>query len=183
MTPAVELAPVTSTDLDDVHRLFSDAATWQHLPSGRHADLAATSAMVEAIEREWAEVGLSLSTVRAYEPWDGVVVGDVVGVAGVSPRDGAWWNVGYRFAPAAWGRGLAVSTTAEAISRAHALRPGWPVISRLLSSNPASERVSRSLGLGERWRGRAAAAPGVNRLILADRELEATLLQSVIGLG
>lgn len=156
MTPAFDLSPVTSADVDDVHRLFGDAATWQHLPSGRHTDLAAIRVMVEAIEREWA---------------------------GVSPRDGTWWNVGYRFAPVAWGKGLAVMTTLESVSRARALRPGWPVVSRLLSNNPASERASRRLGLDERWRGPSSAAPGVDRLILADRELEAGLLRSLVGLG
>lgn len=183
MNRSFHLAPVTSADVDEVHALFGDPATWRHLPSGRCTDAEQTAAMVAVFEREWAAEGLSQWIVRAAEAWDGVAVGDVIGMAGVAPRHGSWWNVGYRFTPRAWGRGLAVLVTAEAVARALELRPAWPVVSRLLSSNPASERVSRRLGLEQRWRGPSTADPDVDRLVLADRELDPELLASIVALG
>lgn len=183
MSRSFDLSPVTAADVDDVHALFGDPATWRHLPSGRFTAPDRTIAMVAGFEREWAADWLSQSMVRAAVAWDGVEVGDVIGMAGVSPRHGSWWNVGYRFAPVAWGRGLAVLATGESVARAHELHPDWPVVSRLLSSNPASERVSLRLGLQERWRGPSIAEAGVDRLILADRDLDPELLTSIIALG
>ena len=179
---AYSLAVPTSTDVDDVHGIFSDPATWRHLPSGRFSSVAETAAMIADLEREWHQEGLGQWVVRAAERWDHVAVGDVVGVGGVSPRDDGWWNLGYRLAPRAWGRGLAVQISLEAIELATLSRPHWPVVARLLSSNPGSERVSRRAGLHEVWRG-ASAHGGISRLVLADRDLDPALLRSIVALG
>jgi RimJ/RimL family protein N-acetyltransferase len=177
------LAPATSAELDEVHAIFSDPATWLHLPSARFSSVAESAAMVADLEQEWREEGLSQWVVRAAESWDGVAAGDVIGMGGVSPRDGGWWNLGYRLAPRAWGRGLAVQVSLEAIEQAGRTRPSWPVVARLLSNNPGSERVSRRAGLHEVWRGTSAQGVGLDRVVLADRDVAPELLGSIVALG
>jgi RimJ/RimL family protein N-acetyltransferase len=177
------LAPPASADLDEVHAIFSDPATWLHLPKGRFSSVAETAAMIADLEQEWRQAGLSQWVVRAAARWDDVALGDVIGVGGVSPRADGWWNLGYRLAPRAWGRGLAVQISLEAIEMGRRLRPSWPVVARLLSNNPGSERVSRRAGLHEVWRGTSVHDADLDRLVLADRDLDPALLGSIVALG
>ncbi len=183
MTTSYVLEPLTLDHLEAVHAIFTDAATWQHLPEGRFRDPMQTTTMLCRFENEWSQSGLSFWAVRATEFWSGVRAGDVIGVAGVSPRAPGWWNTGYRFVPAAWGRGLASEVTGEGQRLAHELKPEWPVISRLLSSNPASERVSQRLGLELKWCGPAREGENLERLIMADRQLDPELLDQLIAMG
>jgi RimJ/RimL family protein N-acetyltransferase len=177
------LEPVSSEHLDDVHAIYSDPETWRHLPTARFTSIDDTASMVRSFEQEWAEVGLSHWVVRAGQAGEGVAVGDVVGVVGVSTRDRLWWNLGYRLTPSVWGHGLARRIGREAVTQAHTVRPDWPVVSRLLSSNPASERVSRGIGLRTVWSGPARGVDGVDRLILADRDVDPYVMQMIVDLG
>lgn len=173
MNLGVDLLPVSTADVDDVHALFSDPGTWRHFPSGRFTDVAQTVALIERFVREWDEVGLSQWAVR-----DGS--GPLLGLAGVVPRE-RWWNLGYRFTPSAWGRGLATDVSIEAIARARGLRPDLPVITRSLATNPASGRVAERAGLQLAWRGPSTDGP--ERLIHADRELAPDVLAALVQLG
>ncbi|MBA8794229.1 RimJ/RimL family protein N-acetyltransferase [Friedmanniella endophytica] len=117
--------------------------------------------------------------------------GPVIGTAGCTVLDADAWNLGYRFGPDAWGHGYASEAATAALDAAHRVRPDLPVTARALTSNPASLRVLARIGLVERWRGRsdeaAVADPtgalGVQRVVVADRELSDQLLTDLIALG
>ena len=164
-TERLQLDPPSPKDLDDLHRLYSDARTWTHLPSGRFADLATTRGALERWLDDWREQGLGAWVVREN--------GEVVGHGGCAVRQDAFWNLGYRFAPEAQGRGLATEVACAAVAAAREARPELPVVAYLLEHNRASAAVAEKVGLTLRHRGPDAgnADPSAVRLVLADREL------------
>ena len=164
-TARLQLDPPREADLEDLHRIYSDARTWTHLPSGRFADLATTRGALAGWLADWREHGLGAWVARE----DGIVVGH----GGCAVRQGAFWNLGYRFAPEAQGRGLATELARAAVDAAREHRPELPVVAYLLENNPASAAVAGKVGLALRHRGPDAGNPDPSavRLIYADRAL------------
>ncbi len=119
-------------------------------------------------------------------PWAVTDDERLLGVGGVSPREG-WWNLGFRLAPAAWGSGLGTHVAREAVSAGRVTRPTWPVVARSLETNPASGRVSERAGLRLVWQGRleglSGPAAGLCRLVHADRDLSEDRLARIRALG
>lgn len=99
--------------------------------------------------------------------------GAVVGHGGCAVRGGTFWNLGYRFAPEAQGRGLATRVARAAVDAARERRPELPVVAYLLEHNAASAAVARKVGLSLRHRAPDAGNPDPTaiRLVMADREL------------
>lgn len=164
-TARLQLDPPRDEDLEDLHRIYSDARTWTHLPSGRFADLATTREALAGWLADWRAEGLGAWMARE----DGVVVGH----GGCAVRQGAFWNLGYRFAPEAQGRGLATELSRAAVDAARERRPELPVVAYLLENNPASAAVAEKVGLVLRHRGPDVGNPDPSavRLVFADREL------------
>lgn len=164
-TERLQLDAPREEDLADLHRLYSDARTWTHLPNGRFAELDTTRAALERWLADWREHGLGAWVVRKS--------GAVVGHGGCAVRQNAFWNLGYRFAPEAQGQGLATELSRAALEAARARRPELPVVAYLLEHNRASTVVAEKVGLVLRHRGPDAGNPDPSavRLVLADREL------------
>lgn len=164
-TARLQLDPPREADLEDLHRVYSDARTWTHLPSGRFAELATTRDALAGWLADWREEGLGAWVARE----DGTVVGH----GGCAVRQGAFWNLGYRFAPEVQGRGLATELARAAVEAAREHRPDLPVVAYLLENNPASAAVARKIGLALRHRGPDAGNPDPSavRLVFADRAL------------
>ncbi|HEX7349833.1 GNAT family N-acetyltransferase [Brachybacterium sp.] len=164
-TDRLQLDPPSAVDLADLHRLYSDPRTWTHLPSGRFADLGTTRDALENWLDDWREQGLGAWMVRED--------GEVVGHGGCAVRQDAFWNLGYRFAPEAQGRGLATEVARAAVAAAREARPELPVVAYLLEHNRASAAVAERVGLSLRHRGPDAGNPDPSavRLVLADRAL------------
>ncbi len=164
-SPRLTLDAPRPGDLEDLHRIYSDARTWTHLPSGRFADLATTRAALARWIEDWEHEGLGAWVVREG--------GTVVGHGGCAVRGGAFWNLGYRFAPEAQGRGLATQVARAAVDASRERRPELPVVAYLLEHNAASAAVARKVGLSLRHRAPDAGNPDPTaiRLVMADREL------------
>ena len=165
-TGRLVLTPLTPADIDVVHALFSDARTWTHLPSGRHAHRSSTVDMVQRKIGGRARHGLGSWAVRTTD-------GAFVGVGGVDMAAGHVWNLGYRLVPEAWGNGYAVELARAAVDEAGRTAPDVPVTGRVLTNNPASAAVLRRSGLDLVWQGPAsvAAPAGVEGQVWADRPL------------
>lgn len=163
------LAPVTEADLEEIHALYSDERVWRHLPSGRFADLARTQAWLEAKLAGWERHGLGSWTAR--DPVDGALLGS--GGCDLRGEQAPFWNLGYRFAPEAQGRGLASELSRVALREARRVRPEVAVVAYLLEHNAASAAVARKVGLELRHRGPDAGNPDPDavRLVYASREL------------
>jgi RimJ/RimL family protein N-acetyltransferase len=181
LTSRLRLDAVVPADLDELFALMSDAGTWAHLPSGRHTSPEQTTAGIEHSAGHWARDGLGYWTARLRDDASvpGLGPGAVVGTGGCALRVGTtWWNLYYRFTPAAWGQGLAAELVPTAIECAHAVAPDRPVVAVLLEHNVESRGRAERAGLSLVWRGPDAGNPDPSavRLVYADRAVSDDLL-------
>lgn len=185
-TERLRLEPLDTEHLDAVHAIYTDPMTWQHLPSGRFTDRSRTEAMILRARLSWDSFGLG--------PWALSLrdnPGELIGTAGCAMLVLPAWNLGYRLAPTAWGHGYAKEAGRAGVAAARSARSDTAVTARALTSNPASIRVLTRIGLKVLWRGRSTecevADPhdtrGIERVIAADRDLDAKLLAGLIDLG
>jgi RimJ/RimL family protein N-acetyltransferase len=175
-TDRLDLYRPTLDDVDGLHAILSDPRVWEHFPSLRPTERAQTVGRVRRWMAGWDAVGLDTWVARERG-------GDrIVGYGGCSVLPGGVWNLGYRFAPAAQGRGFATELSRRAISRAEAARPASPVIAYLLEHNAASKAVAEKLGMKLVHRGPDAGNPDPSavRLVYAFRDLADTELAAAL---
>ncbi|MFJ3957548.1 GNAT family N-acetyltransferase [Arthrobacter sp. NPDC090010] len=167
----------TPEDVPLLHEIYSDPEVWRHAPQGRHTSPEATQALVEFFLSCWEESGLGPWLVQDRE------TGGLLGNCGCSLRNDAHWNLGYRFAPAAQGRGLATRISRLAIDAVRALDDDRPVIASILEHNTASVRVAERVGLTLEYRGPDVGNPdpGAVRLLFADRRLDPAMVGLILG--
>jgi ribosomal-protein-alanine N-acetyltransferase len=201
-TARLRLDRLGGSDVDDVYAVFSDPETWRHFPEGCFTRRDQAVAVLDRSESSWAQAGLGQWAVRTAAALDGLAVGTFVGTVSATWLDlgtgMAAWNLGYRLAPATWGRGLATEAAGAALAAAQSVSGTDPVTARALTSNPASIRVLEHLGLPQVWRGAsresipAGSAPTAfglpdtttrERVIHADRAVSPDLLEALISLG
>jgi RimJ/RimL family protein N-acetyltransferase len=183
-TRRLHLDAVVPGDLEDHFALLSDPDTWAHLPSGRHTTREQTAAGLEHSLGHWARDGLGYWTARLREdlPGTDLPAGAVVGTGGCAVRIGTeWWNLYYRFTPAAWGHGLAAELVTAALESARAVDPDRPVIAYLLEHNARSRGRAERSRLSLVWVGPDAGNPDPDavRLVYADRPIDGELLARV----
>lgn len=154
-------------DLDPVHEVCADPLVWQHFPSLRHTERSTTERMLRAWIGGWRRDGLGPWIVRAHDDER------ALGHGGCRIRKEGFWNLGYRFAPAAQGNGYATELAGAAVEIAQQVRPELPVVAYLLEHNLASKRVAEKIGLRFQFRGPDAGNPDHTaiRLVYADRDL------------
>lgn len=104
----------------------------------------------------------------------------VLGHVGCGLRRGCFWDLGYRIAPSAQGRGIATAGARKATDAAHHTDPEIPVVAYLLEHNAASAHVARKVGLELQSRCPDAGNPDPQamRLTFADRPLTAAVLSA-----
>lgn len=110
----------------------------------------------------------------------------MVGTGGCAVRAGTtWWNLCYRFTPAAWGHGLAAELVTAALDAARAVDPDRPVVACLLEHDAESRGRAERAGLFPVWRGPDAGNPDPDavRLVHADRPLDDDVLARVTALA
>lgn len=182
-TARLELRQLTGDDLEDIHRIYSDPATWLHLPSGRHTDVSQSLSLIERAGRSWVDPGLGYWAVRTITHTAALPGHSFIGSGGVNLCDGGVWNLGFRLCPDAWGNGFASELATAALYAASECRPEMPVTARVLSNNPASAAVVRAVGLELVWEGATAAESGtdVTRRVYADRPLAEPALAWLIA--
>ncbi|PJJ56233.1 RimJ/RimL family protein N-acetyltransferase [Mumia flava] len=187
-TDRLILDRVTSRDVDDVHAVFRDPATWQHLPAGQYVLREQSERLVTRSDESWERVGLGDWAVRAVAV-PGLAAGAFVGIVGVTRAEldaGVVLNLGYRLDPSAWGRGIATEASAAARDAAARVQPDLPLTARALTANPASIRVLERVGLSEVWRGTVEAdgiTAGMELVVSSDRVLADDVLDGIIALG
>ncbi|MBM7831351.1 RimJ/RimL family protein N-acetyltransferase [Agromyces cerinus] len=196
-TERLLLRPLALDDVDAYHAVYGDARTWEHLPSGRHTSRDESERAIQASIDSRRVHGFAHCAVLLREPLGELPAGVFLGSAGAKMLDFEAWNLGYRFAPEAWGRGFATEAAAVALATAQQTRPATPVTARVLGNNVGSIRVLERIGLELQWRGRSAhrdggadahpSTPGgtthLERVIYADRRLDDDTLDAVIALG
>lgn len=167
-------------DADALLAIHADPDSWRHFPSGRVTDPDAGRTMVGASRRRFERDGLAYWSIRD------AAGGPVIGRGGCAVPDGEpWWNLYYRFARSAVGRGYATEMGAAAIDSAHHVAPERPVLAYLVEHNHASRRTAEKLGLRLVWRGPDANNPDPDavRLVFLDRAPDDVLVGALAEHG
>lgn len=157
----------TTEDAAGLHVICSDPRVWTHFPSLRHSEIEQTRQMLDRWIASWErdELGTWILRIPGSQT--------IVGYGGCSIKQGAFWNLGYRFAFDAQGQGYATELSFEAVRQAKMTLPGLHIVAYLLEHNIASARVAEKVGLSLAHRGIDAGNPDPNaiRLVYADRRL------------
>ncbi|PRY14126.1 GNAT family N-acetyltransferase [Kineococcus rhizosphaerae] len=173
-TERLVLTRPVPADLDDVFALYSDPAVWEHFPSRRHTHRDATAQLLEHVDESWRLIGLGSWVARDAD-------GTLVGTGGCDLRLGLAWNLGYRLARSAWGRGFAQEVIRAALAAAGRVRPDLAVTAYLLEHNVRSKATAERAGLDLVWTGPDAGNPDRDavRLLYADRPLSAIVVREL----
>lgn len=137
------LRPVRVEDVPRLVEVETDPRTTLHSPSGPPTAHEAERLLLSAAA-EWAAGGVGY--------WAVEHAGRLIGTAGirrVTLHDRPCWNLYYRLAPEAWGRGLA-SQAALAATAYVAELDGLPVVARTRPANTGAQRVAVKAGLQRR---------------------------------
>lgn len=184
-TRRLALTPLQLVDVDAVFRVFSDPATWRHLPSGRHTDREQSRRTVEDAEDSWITAGLGPWALRVTEASASpeLPAGTFIGTGGVTMTPASVWNLGYRLSPESWGRGFATELARAAIDAAVAVDGERPVTARVLSNNPVSGTVAVRAGLSLIWEGPSTATveSGIWGQVYSDRGVSPSELEWLIA--
>lgn len=162
-TERLTLRPASAADAEALFPIFSDPAGWWYDPAGRHADLDRTRRFLARAAERWAE-GLSYWTVRER------ATARVLGFGGAQRHASGAWNLNYRIATEAQGRGYATELARAAQAAAANVDPTVPVIAWVAAHNLPSRRVAERLGLTDQGP-HLDASDATTRLAYADRPL------------
>ena len=136
VTPRLTLRGFQKDDLDALAPIYADAEVAHYLRSGVRTR-AQTAAILDTYIAEWRDLGYGVWAVEARD--DRTLLG-MCGFVGKT-------ELGYIFARAAWGRGIATEA-ARACLQYGFERLGWDVIGAgALRTNVASLRVLEKLGM------------------------------------
>jgi RimJ/RimL family protein N-acetyltransferase len=127
-TERLTLSRPTERDLPELHALHADPEVWKHLPSARHTELADTRELVDRYLAGWEVNGVDVWVARD------TATRASVGMGGPSLRGGHTWNIYYRLAPSAWGRGYPQEIVAAARKAVSATGRDLPLRSSMGSS-------------------------------------------------
>lgn len=204
-TDRLDLRPLVEEDAPALHSIYCDPATWGHFPMGRWLDPLQSQSFVTLSQGAFRRFGVGKFALRPRG--SGRVIGtagafvlvhegdtpmrivtDTAGPEVLEPR-AALVNIGWRLRPDAWGNGYATEAARAVLELVAERVPDLAVTAVLLSTNPASERVCRRLGLDLVWQGvtgealrvrmRRPPVPGgedCTRLVFADRPVDPDLL-------
>ncbi len=133
-----------TADVAAILEIHSNAAAIAHNPSDVIADEGAARNLFLRWNDHWQRCGFGYWVVRRRETLNplGFCGVKVMPVAG-SPS----LNLFYRFAPAAWGQGIAGEAAVEVVRWARDTHPDLPVVARVRPENAASHRVATKAGL------------------------------------
>ncbi len=147
-TERLVMRPKTLDDLPFMHRLLSDPAVMRYMGDGRPRSLETVRELVLRHLEHQRVHGFSLWLVSeraGAEP---------IGDCGIMPLDGGpEIEVGYRFVPAAWGRGYATEAAAAALRYGFDVAGLDEIVAVAYPENTASRRVMEKIGMTYDGRG------------------------------
>jgi [ribosomal protein S5]-alanine N-acetyltransferase len=140
-TERLRLRAPTLGDMSRVVALSTDPRVNRHSPSGAPTVQQSQAAFRESIAARRRD---------GIGHWLVEDDGRLAGIAGVRPvkLPGDWyWNVYYRFAPEAWGRGIASEAVLAALAAARDHVPGRRFVVRTRPTNEPAMQLALAVGL------------------------------------
>jgi RimJ/RimL family protein N-acetyltransferase len=162
MTRRLSLSATTVSDADALFPLMSDPAGWWFEPESRHAVIDQTIDWLRRSEDGWNSGDLSYWVARNRRD------GALVGIGGAQRRAAGYWNLSWRIAASAQGKGYATELAEVAIAAAQKQDPLLPVIAWITPTNTPSIHVAERAGLVNRGR-LTDPGDGLTRLAFTDR--------------
>ncbi|AXE29043.1 GNAT family N-acetyltransferase [Chromobacterium phragmitis] len=145
-TERLLLRAVDAADADALYAIYGDPETNRYNPHGPYPSLAHARRKLAAWMEGWDRYGFGCWAAALTE-----TPGHVLGFGGLSCEDYGGidrLNLGYRFAPAAWGQGLASEMGEQALRCAFGDLSAPTVYARVRPANLPSIRVLLRLGFG-----------------------------------
>lgn len=139
------LRPATADDLDDLYRIYGDPATNTFNPAGPHVDIAHSSRVLAGWLEHLQVYGFGNWAISLRENPQRVI--GFGGLRIVEYPDCTVNNLGYRFAPEAWGKGLATEFSLAAINYAFNVLEFPEVVGIVRKNHLASQKVLLKCGL------------------------------------
>ena len=139
------LRPATADDLDDLYRIYGDPATNTFNPAGPHADIAYSRQVLAGWLEHLQVYGFGNWAISLRENPQRVI--GFGGLRIVEYPDCTVNNLGYRFAPEAWGKGLATEFSLAAIDYAFNVLDFQEVVGIVRKNHLASQKVLLKCGL------------------------------------
>jgi RimJ/RimL family protein N-acetyltransferase len=131
--------------LDELACVFESREVWE-FPYGRGMTRAETALFLDAQIQHWADFGFGCWTARVRE--DECLIGYVgLSIPTFLPEILPAVEVGWRFAPTAWGNGYATEGATAALDESFATLGLDSVCSLPQADNPRSGRVAERLGM------------------------------------
>jgi RimJ/RimL family protein N-acetyltransferase len=144
-TDRLILRKFRADDLDELAIVFENPEVWK-FPYGRAFTRQETADFIDAQIEEWSTCGFGCWIAR--EKTNGRVVGYVgISVPKFLPEILPAVEVGWRFDPAAWGRGLASEGARAALEEGFETLGLDAIYSVPQTDNPASSRVCERIGM------------------------------------
>lgn len=144
-TDRLDLRRFAPGDLDELADVFAQSEVWR-FPYGRGFTRDETAAFLDRAIEDWDRFGFGCWVARTLA--DGRIVGYVgISVPTFLPAILPAVEVGWRFAPSAWGRGYATEGATAALDQAFATLRLERVCSLPQRENPRSARVCERLGM------------------------------------
>lgn len=142
------IRPVRAEDADCLFRIFGDPATNTFNPAGPYPDIAFAKTRLAQWLDGWQQHGIGQMAIYDHEQPQ-----DIVGFGGISLRpmeNDLTWNLGYRFAIEAWGKGFATEFCQRMLDYAFDERHLERVTAVVRANHQASQRVLLKAGLALR---------------------------------
>lgn len=145
VTDRLDLRRFDPNDLDGLAEVFAHAEVWR-FPYGRGLSRSETEAFLALQLREWSDLGFGCWVARRID--DSQIIGYVgLSVPTFLPDILPAVEVGWRFAPSAWGQGYATEGATAALDEAFTTLRLDRVCSLPQADNPPSARVAERLGM------------------------------------
>lgn len=142
LTERLRLRPFTTDDVEVGFALWSDPDVGR-FTGGVHTSRAETSALLAVHARNQSTYGFSLWAVEDR------ATGELLGEVGLQPLQGTGpeIEIGWAFAPQAWGHGYATEAGEAWLRRAFTAHDLEEVVAVIRPENAASHRVAGRLGM------------------------------------
>jgi ribosomal-protein-alanine N-acetyltransferase len=134
-----------SQDIAALFSIYGDPATNTFNPAGPYRTAAEAEATMDRWLRQWEQHGFGQWTLSLKEE-----PGQIIGFGGLTyARFGEQdkVNLGYRFATAVWGRGLATELSAQALAFGFAASEVEEIWALVRETHQASRRVLEKIGM------------------------------------